>query len=174
MHLILASNKPTERYKSKTRDQTTQRYRSSSYISHSLPESQQTTYKSIKHSTPYSLLSIKNNNKKYYTPYAYEIPKIYETLDSHHYVPSITKKYVESTTVPMYQQDSWEVPMQISNELSDLLKSEDLQFHNNTGELRNTKPMWPVTSSRASHKDEDVFIARANNPFGHSTKWKWR
>lgn len=64
--------------------------------------------------------------------------------------------------------------MQISNELSDLLKAEDLQFQNITGELRNLQPMWSVTSSRASHKDEDVFIARANNPFGHSTKWKWR
>ncbi|XP_055644765.1 uncharacterized protein LOC129780472 isoform X2 [Toxorhynchites rutilus septentrionalis] len=31
----------------------------------------------------------------------------------------------------------------------------------------------PITSSRDAHHDDDVFIARANNPFGHSTKWRW-
>lgn len=35
-------------------------------------------------------------------------------------------------------------------------------------------PQWPITSSRDAHKDEDVYVARANNPFGHSTKWKYR
>jgi hypothetical protein len=33
---------------------------------------------------------------------------------------------------------------------------------------------WPITTPRDEHKDNDVFIARANNPFGHSTKWKFR
>lgn len=168
-----SSNNPTERYKLKAKDQSTERYRSSSAF---LPERLQTTYKGVKHSTSssYSPPSMKKNNQKYHTPYSFEIPKIYEKPDSHRSVPPLTMKYVESTTVAMYQKDSWEVPMQISNELNDLLKAEDLQFHNATGELRSSKPMWPVTSSRASHKDEDVFIARANNPFGHSTKWKWR
>lgn len=38
----------------------------------------------------------------------------------------------------------------------------------------NARIKWPITNSRDAHRDEDVFIARANNPFGHSTKWRWR
>uniref|UniRef100_A0A182PBA1 Bromo domain-containing protein n=1 Tax=Anopheles epiroticus TaxID=199890 RepID=A0A182PBA1_9DIPT len=37
----------------------------------------------------------------------------------------------------------------------------------------NARIKWPITNSRDAHRDEDVFIARANNPFGHSTKWRW-
>ncbi|XP_053670284.1 uncharacterized protein LOC128720630 [Anopheles nili] len=37
----------------------------------------------------------------------------------------------------------------------------------------NARVKWPITNSRDAHRDEDVFIARANNPFGHSTKWRW-
>uniref|UniRef100_A0A182NFX8 Bromo domain-containing protein n=1 Tax=Anopheles dirus TaxID=7168 RepID=A0A182NFX8_9DIPT len=37
----------------------------------------------------------------------------------------------------------------------------------------NARVKWPITNSRDAHRDDDVFIARANNPFGHSTKWRW-
>lgn len=54
-----------------------------------------------------------------------------------------------------------------------LISKENLKFLNQTAErILNKKSFWPVTSSRSMHKDEDVFIARANNPFGHSTKLK--
>lgn len=57
-----------------------------------------------------------------------------------------------------------------------LISKENLKFLNQTAERvlnkKNRKTFWPVTSSRGMHKDEDVFIARANNPFGHSTKLK--
>lgn len=79
-----------------------------------------------------------------------------------------------ATSAVQMQHESWDVPMKIPHELNDLLNEEHLQLHNASGILKTTQPKWPVTSSRASHKDEDVFIARANNPFGHSTKWTWR
>lgn len=54
-----------------------------------------------------------------------------------------------------------------------LISKENQNFLNQTAErILNRKTFWPVTSSRSQHKDEDVFIARANNPFGHSTKLK--
>lgn len=55
-----------------------------------------------------------------------------------------------------------------------LIDKENQKFLNQTAEriLNKKKTFWPVTSSRSLHKDEDVFIARANNPFGHSTKLK--
>lgn len=54
-----------------------------------------------------------------------------------------------------------------------LISKENQKFLNQTAErVLNKKTFWPVTSSRSMHKDEDVFIARANNPFGHSTKLK--
>lgn len=69
-------------------------------------------------------------------------------------------------------KDTWEVPIKISPQLSDLLEQE--YDPTNISSIRDTKPHWPVTNIRSSHSDNDVFIARANNPFGHSTKWKWR
>lgn len=35
------------------------------------------------------------------------------------------------------------------------------------------KPQWPITTTREKHGDNEVFLARANNPFGYSTKWKY-
>ncbi|KAL9698709.1 hypothetical protein quinque_002150 [Culex quinquefasciatus] len=45
---------------------------------------------------------------------------------------------------------------------------------NRTKTFKGKPPRWPITNPRDEHRDNDVFIARANNPFGHSTKWRWR
>lgn len=81
----------------------------------------------------------------------------------------------ETNEKQIFSKDSWEVPMKISPQLSDLLLQEyDTMPTTSNNSSKNKKPYWPVTSNRSSHGDNDVFIARANNPFGHSTKWKWR
>lgn len=61
----------------------------------------------------------------------------------------------------------------ISDQLTLLLHEEQVLL-NKTGRIVGNKPRWPITSSRDSHNDADVYLARANNPFGHSTKWKYR
>jgi len=52
--------------------------------------------------------------------------------------------------------------------------NDDLNYNNLRDNNKNNikRPQFPVTSTRAQHKDDDVFIARANDPFGHSTKWR--
>lgn len=63
--------------------------------------------------------------------------------------------------------------LEITTTEENLISKENQKFINQTAErILNKKTFWPVTSSRSMHKDEDVFIARANNPFGHSTKLK--
>lgn len=59
----------------------------------------------------------------------------------------------------------------LSNQLSSILENEQILL-NKTGKVLTVR--WPITISRDQHNDNDVFIARANNPFGHSTKWKYR
>lgn len=80
----------------------------------------------------------------------------------------------ESSTILPANVNSWEIDMQIPSVLTDLLKKENPRLAEIAETLSVIKPKWPITSSRAEHKDDDVFIARANNPFGHSTKWLWR
>lgn len=76
-----------------------------------------------------------------------------------------------------YPDHKWDVKMEIPDGLRDLLKAEREKLRNisfSIGfDLRDHK-IWPITRSRAAHRDSDVFIGRANNPFGHSTRWKWR
>lgn len=87
---------------------------------------------------------------------------------------SVTRfSYPESTTLPA-NMNSWEIDMEIPSVLTDLLKEENPRIAEIAETLSIIKPKWPITSSRAEHKDDDVFIARANNPFGHSTKLWWR
>lgn len=93
------------------------------------------------------------------------------TPDIGRFVPKMEDSKASS---PLPTHESWDVPMKIPHELNNLLSEENLQSQNVSGILRSAQPKWPITSSRAAHKDEDVFIARANNPFGHSTKWTWR
>ncbi len=61
----------------------------------------------------------------------------------------------------------------ISDQLTVLLHEEE-QLLNKTGRKLNSQPRWPITSIREAHGDNDVYLARANNPFGHSTKWKYK
>lgn len=74
------------------------------------------------------------------------------------------------------QNDTWEINFVVPQGLRDLLKLEREKLrnltHNFTGKHKPKK--WPITSSRSAHRDNDIFIGRANNPFGHSTKWKLR
>lgn len=58
--------------------------------------------------------------------------------------------------------------------LSPELEQKLEEIYNRTKTIPGKPPRWPITNSRDAHRDEDVFIARANNPFGHSTKWRWR
>lgn len=68
--------------------------------------------------------------------------------------------------------DTWDIySLNITDELRQLLEAERIHLKNVSIHL---KPKFPVTNSRWSHQDEDVFVARSNNPFGHSTKWKLR
>lgn len=67
----------------------------------------------------------------------------------------------------------WDVKFNVSDELRQLLRLEKIKLEN-ISQTIGSKPKWFVTSSRSKHRDADVFVARANNPFGHSTKWKLR
>lgn len=76
-----------------------------------------------------------------------------------------------------YRDNKWEVKMEIPDGLRDLLKVEREKLRNislSIGFDAKDHKIWPLTSSRAAHRDNDVFIGRANNPFGHSTRWKWK
>lgn len=69
--------------------------------------------------------------------------------------------------------DTWDIySLNITDELRQLLKAERIHLHNVSIHLKHTK--FPVTNSRWQHQDDDIFVARSNNPFGHSTKWKLR
>lgn len=92
------------------------------------------------------------------------------------YLPSVKKPKPNSHRKPFKldnPEGSWDVKFNISKELLDLLTFEKIKLENFTNTL-GSKSKWVVTSSRLNHRDEDVFVARANNPFGHSTKWKLR
>lgn len=69
--------------------------------------------------------------------------------------------------------DTWDIyALNITDELRVLLESERIHLKNVSIQLR--QPKFPVTNSRWLHQDDDIFVARSNNPFGHSTKWKLR
>lgn len=63
---------------------------------------------------------------------------------------------------------------ELSDQLSSILLKDEQVLLNKTGRHLNQKPRWPITTTRDQHGDNDVFLARANNPFGHSTKWKYK
>lgn len=69
--------------------------------------------------------------------------------------------------------DTWDIyALNITDELRVLLESERIHLKNVSIQLR--QPKFAVTNSRWLHQDDDIFVARSNNPFGHSTKWKLR
>lgn len=59
-----------------------------------------------------------------------------------------------------------------ADQIASIILQKEKMILNKTGRVPNVR--WPITTSRDKHRDNDVFIARANNPFGHSTKWKYR
>lgn len=72
------------------------------------------------------------------------------------------------------QKPRFDYKMYLPDGLRDLLQSERDKLRNislTIGYNYKAHRMWPVTSSRSAHHDEDVYIGRANNPFGHSTRW---
>ncbi|XP_058453997.1 uncharacterized protein LOC131432003 [Malaya genurostris] len=88
--------------------------------------------------------------------------------------PTVTKSVItisssnntSSSTVPQrHKNPALLLTQDIEQKLEDIL--------NRTRTSTGKAPRWPVTNSRDAHRDEDVFIARANDPFGHSTKWRW-
>ena len=60
------------------------------------------------------------------------------------------------------------------SELSSILLKDEQILLNKTGKHLNENLQWPITTTREKHEDNDVYLARANNPFGHSTKWKYK
>lgn len=87
--------------------------------------------------------------------------------------PKVIKSSSEKNSFDGYPIGSKHIlNMETTSEQNSISK-DNQKFLNQTAErILNRKTFWPVTSSRSQHKDEDVFIARANNPFGHSTKLK--
>lgn len=67
----------------------------------------------------------------------------------------------------------WDVKFNVPDELRELLRLEKIKLENISQTIGSNAKLI-VTSSRSKHRDADVFVARANNPFGHSTKWKLR
>lgn len=65
---------------------------------------------------------------------------------------------------------SWELAQLLQNEQAPL----NLTRHQKVSPSASSPSKWQITNSRSLHRDADVFVARANNPFGHSTKWIWR
>lgn len=87
-----------------------------------------------------------------------------------------TLSFLKTTKPPQrHQEEDSEIDMEdLNNQLSSILLEDEQILLNKTGRHPNMKPRWPITTTREQHGDNDVFIARANNPFGHSTKWKYR
>lgn len=91
------------------------------------------------------------------------------------YLPTSVSPHRDPPEWPT-QNDTWEVNFVVPPPLRDLLKWEREKLRNLTSGFdgKHKPNKWPVTSSRTKHRDSDIFIGRANNPFGHSTKWKLR
>lgn len=71
-----------------------------------------------------------------------------------------------------------EVTSELPQELQKLINDEKRFYMKKHEEFEGTKvPQWPITSTRDEHKDgfmTSVFIGRANNAFGYSTKWNYK
>lgn len=82
-------------------------------------------------------------------------------------------KLPKSKPVETSQEADMEIE-ELSEQLSAILLKDEEILLNKTGRAPSQKPRWPITTTRDKHGDNDVFLARANNPFGHSTKWKYK
>ncbi|CAO1420087.1 unnamed protein product [Diamesa serratosioi] len=93
-------------------------------------------------------------------------------IKTSHYDPN--KNYKQLLELQENISESPDLDMEnISEQLTTLLLEDEQTLLNKTGRLPNKQPKWPITTTRDKHGDADVFLARANNPFGHSTKWKY-
>ncbi|ETN59206.1 hypothetical protein AND_009199 [Anopheles darlingi] len=79
-------------------------------------------------------------------------------------VPGILNQTALTNAASRYKQTGILLSEQVGAKLQEIYKRTNSS---------NARIKWPITNSRDAHRDEDVFIARANNPFGHSTKWRW-
>lgn len=95
----------------------------------------------------------------------------------HHFIPSTSTNISSINLGSIYLNQkppgSQEITEDIPKELQFLIEEEKEVYEKKHG-THDKKLQWPITSTRDAHKDDDVFIARANNPFGHSVKWKYR
>lgn len=95
----------------------------------------------------------------------------------HHFIPSTSTNISSINLGSIYLNQkppgSQEITEDIPKELQFLIEEEKEGYEKKHG-THDEKLQWPITSTRDAHKDDDVFIARANNPFGHSVKWKYR
>lgn len=111
---------------------------------------------SIKQSTP--------NSVNLFVPSpSFESPPIHRPR------PSSNRKPFKSSASP----DAWDIRFNISKEILDLLALEKINLENISQALDSNSNLI-VTNSRFNHKDDDVYVGRANNPFGYSTRWKLR
>lgn len=80
-----------------------------------------------------------------------------------------------STSKPPITSQEADIELEdYSDKLTSFVMKEEQIMLNKTGHVVSLQPRWPITSFRGEHLDNDVYLARANNPFGHSTKWKYR
>uniref|UniRef100_A0A336MN24 CSON004168 protein n=1 Tax=Culicoides sonorensis TaxID=179676 RepID=A0A336MN24_CULSO len=92
----------------------------------------------------------------------------------HHHIPPTNKNQPKKQIQPPGSQEiTDDLPKELQLLIQEERKLYNIKQHTSEHSVVEN-PQWPITSSRDAHKDEDVFIARANNPFGHSTKWKYR
>lgn len=59
------------------------------------------------------------------------------------------------------------------NNINEILQYQFGNLTDSVMKIIRKKKKWPITNIRAKHKNDDIFIGRSNNPFGHSTKWKF-
>lgn len=115
---------------------------------------------------PSQLFYPSDNNRPTEIPVQLFYPAVASTL-----VPPIRGGHRRPNSLIDGFNDNWEIKFNITNELRELLKLEKNKLQAISLAL-NSKTKFPVTNSRSKHHDDFVFVARANNPFGHSTKWK--
>lgn len=105
-------------------------------------------------------------------PEYFEI-ELYEDIKSPPFQKSLENNHSHILDYKAVPPSSEEITSELPQELEQLIR-EEKRFYQDKEFSAGDEPQWPITSSRKEHKDNDVFIGRAGNPFGHSTKWHYR
>lgn len=111
------------------------------------------------------------------TPHSHSHPHPPTTTSAPVTLFSPADTYLNSGEYFHEDKTKWDYSMYMPEGLRELLKAERDKLRNislTIGYDYKAHRKWPLTSSRSAHRDGDVFIGRANDPFGHSTRWKWK